>query len=148
MAAFHLDHFIPQAHDPTEGCEYDNLVYVCELQCAEIGFVGSGSLSSCVRSLYPRERRRYNRGVERGRRKARRQIAFGQPGPDAFPTGILDTLRSFVRNAERALLVSWTRYPDDLPDLRRKHEPGNSRPEGRKQCCFARRERGELPDTY
>ena len=42
-------------------------------------------------------------------------------------------------------------YPDDLPDLRRQppHGPnppgGNALPENAEHCCFARRERGQLP---
>jgi hypothetical protein len=76
------------------------------------------------------------------------KLRLDSPDRTRFRRPILDTLRSFVRNDERALFVSWTRYPEDLPDLRRKHEPGNSRPEGREQCCFARRERGSLPETY
>jgi hypothetical protein len=40
-------------------------------------------------------------------------------------------------------------YPDDLPDLMYLKPPGgNTRPEGVNESCRARRERGELPETY
>jgi hypothetical protein len=39
-------------------------------------------------------------------------------------------------------------FPDDLPDLRTKKVPRNSRPDGIVNCHFARRERGELADMY
>jgi hypothetical protein len=40
-------------------------------------------------------------------------------------------------------------YPDDLPDLQHLKPPGgNTRPKGVNASCRARRERGELPETY
>jgi hypothetical protein len=40
-------------------------------------------------------------------------------------------------------------FPDDLPDLRRLRPPaGNARPEGLEDSFFAKRRRGELPETY
>ena len=39
-------------------------------------------------------------------------------------------------------------FPDNLPDLRTKLAPMNSKPESVKECYFALRERGELPETY
>jgi hypothetical protein len=39
-------------------------------------------------------------------------------------------------------------FPEDLPNLRRMRPPLNTRQEGLEHCCFARRERGELPTAY
>ena len=39
-------------------------------------------------------------------------------------------------------------FPEDLPDLRIKQVPDNTRPDGDVNCHFALRERGELPATY
>jgi hypothetical protein len=39
-------------------------------------------------------------------------------------------------------------YPADLPNLRRCRAPENTRPDGIEESCFARRQRGELPDTF
>ncbi|MBY0231893.1 MAG: hypothetical protein K2W96_21635 [Gemmataceae bacterium] len=48
-----------------------------------------------------------------------------------------------------ALLRQWLAYPDDLPDLSLLRPPGgNARPEGIARSAFARRARGELPETY
>ena len=76
------------------------------------------------------------------------QLRLDSPDRSRCRRLILDTLRFFAHQGGTKLLTDWTRYPDDLPDVRRKREPGNRRPEGRDQCCFARRERGELPETY
>jgi hypothetical protein len=39
-------------------------------------------------------------------------------------------------------------FPQDLPDLRKKRAPHNTKPEGITNCYFALRERGALPATY
>jgi hypothetical protein len=39
-------------------------------------------------------------------------------------------------------------FPVDLPDLRKKRVPNNTKPEGAENCYFALRERGELPTKY
>lgn len=149
LAAFHLDHFVAQTHDPAKALEYDNLVYVC----ASCNALKSDLLlpdpcqiayGQCVRVGDDGTIEALNEEGERLVDKLR----LDSPDRTRFRRQLLATLRSFVRHDERALLVSWTRYPEDLPDLRRKHEPGNSHPEGREQCCFARRERGDLPETY
>ena len=68
---------------------------------------------------------------------------------------------SNVRNRSRwirTLEALRTRYPDlyrehmgfpnDLPDLRKKRIPDNTKPKGAEYCYFALRERGVLPATY
>lgn len=39
-------------------------------------------------------------------------------------------------------------YPDDLPDLSILRPPHNTRPEGVRESFRARRDRGQLPETY
>ena len=39
-------------------------------------------------------------------------------------------------------------FPDNLPDLRTKRVPRNTKPEGVLDCYFALQERGDLPITY
>lgn len=47
------------------------------------------------------------------------------------------------------LYRKWMSYPADLPDLYGLKPPGgNTRPEGVEQSHFARKQRGELPETY
>ncbi len=47
------------------------------------------------------------------------------------------------------LLHQLMQFPDDLPDLSRLKPPdGNARPDGIAESHCARRDRGELPDTY
>jgi hypothetical protein len=46
------------------------------------------------------------------------------------------------------LYQEWMSFPNDLPDLRAKRVPSNTRPEGAIQCHFALRESGLIPSTY
>src|SRR5262249_61917853 len=56
------------------------------------------------------------------------------------------------RNPTDPQIEPWIRqnfyYPDDLPDLRKKRPPRNSRPQGVARCYFALRESGKLPESY
>jgi deoxyribodipyrimidine photolyase len=53
-----------------------------------------------------------------------------------------------LRTNRPDLYEEYMRFPEDLPDLRKKHVPNNTKPEGAANCYFAPRERGELPRTY
>jgi hypothetical protein len=59
-------------------------------------------------------------------------------------------MRTFeaLRNSHPGLYVEHMAFPVDLPDLRRKRAPSNSKPDGVENCYFALRERGELPASY
>jgi hypothetical protein len=47
-----------------------------------------------------------------------------------------------------SLYQEYMGFPTDLPDLRNKQVPENSKPEGVASCYFVLRERGELPAIY
>ncbi len=49
-----------------------------------------------------------------------------------------------LRANERDLYQEYMGFPEDLPDLRTKLAPGNTKPEGALNCYFALRERGEF----
>jgi hypothetical protein len=62
---------------------------------------------------------------------------------------LLELLAKRRGEAAARLRKRYFGYPDDLPDLGTLRPPGgNSRPEGITACCFERRQRGELPDSY
>jgi hypothetical protein len=155
-AVFSVDHVIPQSEDPDSPlvCDYNNLVYAC-LRC--------NSARQAVPVLNPREE-----GLGRHLRV----------GADGSITGLTEEgqiliellhLDTGAAPAERRrilrLLDRWRRdpegrgvrtdfletfgYPKDLPNLRRLKPPrGNALSANTKHCFLARRERGELPETY
>lgn len=53
-----------------------------------------------------------------------------------------------LRTSNPGLYQIYMGFPENLPDLRKKQAPRNTRPEGAMNCYFALRERGELPPTY
>ncbi|MCY2987063.1 MAG: hypothetical protein NTY19_04245 [Planctomycetota bacterium] len=55
---------------------------------------------------------------------------------------------SLLCRTKRSAYIEWMQFPSDLPDLSSKPAPRNSRPQGITESWFARKRRGELPDTY
>jgi hypothetical protein len=53
-----------------------------------------------------------------------------------------------LRTHDPGLYQEHMAFPEDLPDLRLKRVPENSRPDGAVNCYFVLRERGELPPMY
>jgi hypothetical protein len=145
---FDLDHFVPQATDPALATDYDNLVYSCHRcnlrkaddaipdplraftsQTVSIRFDGilvglTGEADRIIRKLFLnspemiRWRKMWIRICE----------LAAEYDPDLF----------------RQLFA----YPDSIPNLDACRPPSNSRPEGIAASAFARRARGELPETY
>jgi hypothetical protein len=157
-AAFSVDHVTAQAHDP-DGlwvCDYTNLVYACcrcnsskqDEPLIDPTRVGMGehlfvNLDGTI-SGRTYEGNFLIEFLDLNRAKAIRER--------------LRVLRILIRRAkypnDLEVLKDFREtfgYPDDLPDLRRRppHGPdppgGNALPENAEYCCFARRERGELP---
>ena len=53
-----------------------------------------------------------------------------------------------LRTTHPELYQEFMGFPDELPDLRKKHVPANTKLEGAANCYLALRERGELPAIY
>jgi hypothetical protein len=53
-----------------------------------------------------------------------------------------------LRTSEPDLYQEYMAFPEDLPDLRTKRVPENTRPDGVVNCYFVLRELGKLPPTY
>lgn len=148
-ATFHIEHFIPVAGDPNGKLDYANLLYACATcNIAKRAILGlpdpcSVAFADCVRikedgkvealnnagkSLVKNLRLNSDKNVQYRFRWMRVLAALQIQNPDLY--------REFMS------------FPDDLPDLRIKKPPQNSRPASVHDCFFARRERGELPETY
>jgi hypothetical protein len=57
---------------------------------------------------------------------------------------ILDALRKSDPNLYQEMMS----FPNDLPDLRAKRVPSNTKPEGALNCHFVLRENRSLPSIY
>lgn len=143
-----IDHFVPQRSHPQGKLEYDNLLYVCHTcnlsksdlivpdpcdvafgECVEVHEDGRiAPLNENGEIL-----------IERLRLDNEDYIRFRHL--------IIRTVRSLAIH-DRETYILWMGYPDILPDLSQLRPAGNNRPEGIIDSFYARRIRGELPDTY
>ncbi len=143
-----IDHFAPQHNHPQRKLDYENLLYACHTcnstksdqivpdpceiafgECIEVHEDGTiSALNENGERLIDRLRLD-NEDYTRARRL------------------IITTLRSLARH-DKQTYVLWMRYLEDLPDLSRLKPPGNTKPEGISDSCYARRMRGELPEIY
>lgn len=146
---FHVEHSIPAAMDPDGECEYSNLFYACgtcnQAKQAILGLPNpcdaafgdclSISADGVVHALNPEGE------------KLRQVLRLNSE------SNVRHRLR-WMRNLEAlkltnpALYQEFMGFPDALPDLRTKHVPMNTRPDGVVYCYFALRERGQLPAMY
>lgn len=79
-------------------------------------------------------------------------LLLNKPDKVEYRRRILQLLSMMSKTTDQELKaeikMNIMEFPDDLPDLRRLRPPSNSRPKGVRDCYFAQRERGELPETY
>lgn len=148
-AMFHIEHFIPSTTDPNLKCEYSNLLYACP-RCnvakqaipglpnpCEVAFndclrVGADGL---IHALTPQGK------------KLEQVLKLNSQDNVRHRFRWMRALEA-LREKDPALYQEYMGFPEDLPDLRIKQVPGNTKPEGAVNCYFALRERGELPATY
>lgn len=146
---FDLDHFQPVCLNPSQAVVYENLLYSCASCNARKGQL---SLPDPLTALI-REAVRVSKSgrIKATTADARRIILLlGLDGPEyiEFRRLMIDIV-ALAWKHKPDLFRRLMGYPDELPNLRGLHPPGgNSRPEGIEACCHARRERGELPETY
>ena len=148
-ATFHIEHSIPVKEHPDGECNYSNLLYACAT-CNEAKNDISGvpnpcevAFSDCLRILPDGRIKALNDDGEKLRQVLK--LDSEKNVPDRYRwMRALETLRS----ANLGLYQEFMGFPDDLPDLRKKHVPDNTKPKGAENCYFALRERGELPGTY
>lgn len=149
LAPMNIDHFLPVSHRPDLANRYDNLLYACS-RCN--GAKAAHHLPDPTVVLLRGAVRAQRDGLlEATTAEARRLIRI--LGLNTRPyrelrlvwLGILGLAKQY----DPALFARLMGYPADLPDLSALKPPdGNTRPEGIAQSYHARRERGELADTY
>lgn len=145
---FDLDHFTPQRCRPDQAVDYENLLYACHacnlrkrdqllpdpaavLTVGNVRVYPDGTLA----------------GLTSDADKVIRLLCLNSPKQTRWR-------RTWIRIIELAeesdpdLFRELMGYPADLPNLRRSRSPENTRPDGISDSCFARRERGELPEFY
>ncbi len=148
VGTFHVEHFTPVSVDPDGECEYSNLLYACAA-CNEAKQATLGLPNPCAVAFNDCLLVRHDGRID----------ALNPHGEKLKQVLRLDNEKN-VRNRHRWIRVlealratepdlyqEYMGFPVDLPDLRTKRVPNNTRPDGVANCYFALRERGELPAT-
>jgi hypothetical protein len=146
---FDVEHFQPLVRNPKLGTVYENLLYACHA-CNLLK--GQRNISDPRRILVSGQVTVNSDGTIVGLTDdAKRLIDVLCLNSDDYRRWRL----IWIRNVELAMQYDREQYvrlmgfPQDLPDLSILRPPGgNARPEGISEGCFARRERGELTETY
>jgi len=144
-AIFHIDHIKPHASSPTLHLDYDNLIYVCA-RC--------NLLKGCCDLVDPSVAATHNSlrisadgSVEALNDEGRILVSvyrLNAPTAIEYRAKMLRVLQTL----QPSDLSAWVGFPSNMPDLRTKHPPHNSRPNGVNDCCFVLREQGRLPEVY
>src|SRR5260370_11823691 len=148
-ATFHIEHFMPVAEDPNGKLEYTNLLYACATcNTAKLGILGVPdpcivAFATCVSIGNDGQMEAHNEAGESLVKKLR----LNSPKNVQHRRRWMQVLAVLQRH-EPDLYREYMSFPDDLPDLRTKIPPLNSKPESVHDCCFALLERGELPAMY
>jgi hypothetical protein len=148
-ATFHIDHFTPVVENEGVKCQYTNLLYGCatcnEAKKAVLGVPNPGEVafSDCLRILPDG----HIEALNDSGKKLTQVLRLDSESNVRHRSRWMRTLET-LKTANPPLYQEYMGFPDELPDLRKKHAPSNTKPEGIERCYLALRERGELPAIY
>jgi hypothetical protein len=146
---FHIDHSHPVTVDQLGECEYSNLLYACAT-CNEAKKAILNVPNPCLVAFHDCLRIMADgrvKALNNDGKKLEQALRLNSPSNLQHRSRWMRNLAE-LRNNNRALYLEFMGFPSHLPDLRKKHVPSNTKPEGVENCYFALRERHELPDTY
>lgn len=146
---YHLDHWLPVTLAPHLRLDYDNLVYACS-HCNQIRPEDERPVrpedvayGDCLEV----EEDGSIRALSEQGELIRDYLRLDNVENTSFRRRWIQILR-LARETDPELYSLLLAYPEDLPDLRRKNPPRNTRPHGIRDCCFAKRDRDGLPSLY
>jgi hypothetical protein len=148
-ATFHVDHFVPLKVDSAGECEYSNLLYACAT-CNEAKKAVVGIPDPCRRAFHDCLRAMPDGSIDALNdegEKLRQVLRLNSESNVRYRSRLIRVFE-VLKTKDPALYAEYMGFPQDLPDLRTKQAPTNTRPDGAVNCYFALRERGELPATY
>jgi hypothetical protein len=149
QGVYALDHFLPVVSRPDLALEYDNLLYGC-VSCNLSK--GRQETPDPLRCLLDPVVRVAEDGVMHAQTPAAgkliEMLGLNRPRLCEFRALWIRIVRLAALYSP-ALLRQLLGYPAELPDLSTLRPPqDNTRPDGVAQSHRARRQRGELPETY
>jgi hypothetical protein len=146
---FHIDHSNPVTVDEQGECEYSNLLYACAT-CNEAKKAILNIPNPCLvafRDCLCIMADGHVKALNADGKKLEQALGLNRPTNLRYRSRWMRTLEALKTN-DPDLYREYMGFPENLPALRNKHVPSNTKPEGVENCYFALRERHELPDTY
>lgn len=145
---FELDHFQPQALSPDRKLDYSNLVYACR-RCNAVK--SDQSIDDPLVLLSQESAKIHADGAIESRRKEVKrlilQLDLNSPRLKKWRVMWMRIV-DLAKQRDVPLFRQLLGFPDDLPNLSQLRPPSNLHPEGVELSWFAKRERGQLADTY
>jgi hypothetical protein len=152
--AFSVDHLLPRTTHPERLCDYDNLVYAC-CQCNALKQDAQMVINPCAEALGQHLEIQSDGSIGALTEHGAEQIALcrlNRPRLLEARRMMLELLRMLEEGVGREaheFLRLLHGFPDNLPRLSTLKPPdGNVRPESIVDSYYAKRQRGELPETY
>jgi hypothetical protein len=144
-----IDHFVPVALRPAEPAQYDNLLYSCTgCNSAKGDRTVPDPLTVFLAEAVYVDRDGTMHGETSEASRLVELIDLNHPRMVEFRSLWISVV-SLAGRFSPELLQRVLGYPADLPDLAPLKPPaGNTRPAGVADSHFARRQRGDLADTY
>jgi hypothetical protein len=145
---YDLDHFLSQARYPEAALDYDNLLYACRTCNSAKGRELVPNPCDCLlrgHVIVNEDGSIEGRTTES--RRLIRKLGLDDAEYREFRRMWIDVV-ALARGRDPDLFQRLMKYPDNLPNLATLRPVGNSRPQGVRQSCYARRQRGQLPETY
>ena len=147
--AFHLDHRTAVSRQPDLVAEYDNLIYACaSCNLVKLAVAIPDPLSAMVGTSVAVNA---DGKIVTSSHEAERIVELLDLNSDeeVETRARLSEMFEMLAELRADQFRAWMGYPADLPDLSGLKPPGgNTRPEGVEQSHFARKQRGDLPETY
>jgi hypothetical protein len=149
QGVYALDHFLPLPSRPDLALDYDNLLYGCvSCNLSKGARETPDPLAHLLDPVVQVSEDGELHATTPPARKLIELLGLNRPRLCEFCGLWIRIIRLAARH-DPPLFRRLLGFPADLPDLSTLRPPeGNTRPEGMTQSHRARRQRGELPDTY
>lgn len=145
---FELDHFEPQSLAPHLTLDYFNLVYACR-RCNSTKLGQSvddplTNLSADSAIILPDG---FIASEQIKTKRLIQQLDLNSPKLRKWRV-MWVRIVDLAKQRDADLYQQLAGFPSDLPNLNRLRPPSNSRPSGIEMSWHAKRQRGQLPETY
>jgi len=144
-----VEHFCPTSVDPDGECEYSNLLYACAT-CNLTKQAVLGLPNPCLVAFRDCLRVKTDGHVDALTSDGERLKQVLRLDSEKNVSDRYRWMRALevLRTSAPGLYQEYMGFPEDLPDLRTKQVPENTRPDGVVNCYFVLRELRKLPPTY